>query len=600
VQACRGAGAGSAAHLALVVTAATVPFLPILANGFVLDDHYLIEANPQLADPLASFFEPVSMGAKSSNYYRPLSLLWWYLLRAVLGLGATGFHASNLLLHAASAAAVLLVGRKLLPALPALAAALLFAVHPVHVEPVAFASAGATELLPSLLFLVATAILLPARQEGGGPSVPASWRLWAAAAVAFSAMLAKESCVLFPVFAALLVARAGRGAGQRWRTLLRSVVPLGAAWAAYFALRLTAVPNLQVPGSRALTPVEPGHLVAWLAMVPSYLFFPVRLLPYHDVAPAGLLATLAVGLATLAAIVLAILLGRRRGWDAALLVGSGMLILTALPAAPLLPRWSAVFAERMLYLPSAGFCLLVGAALGAPRRWPSRRLVWGAVGAGVAVCVAGAVWSSLRSRDWRDDLTLFSRSSARDPGNQYLALGGALARLAAGETAAAEAVLRRIPWDAASLDDLYDVAKGYRAAGDREKAKLLYRIMAESAPSSAKGWHGLGSLELEGRLGDLGDREFREALRIDPGMLAARLDLAESLFRRGDLGGARRGLEEALALAPANAQVLNNLGVLAEREGDADRARAYYRRALAAEPALGEVRRNIEALSGPR
>ena len=180
-----------------IVAAALLSHLPALGNGFVLDDHLLIEANEILRAPLA--LGQIWLGgfwghAGLVDYYRPLVTQSFALNFLVGGLSPFGYHLANLLLHAgASLLLYRLAGRWLGPGPAPAVAAMLFAVHPLGTEPVASVY-GRPDLMAALLVLAA--LLLQERWRSGSRGVPGAVGV---AALYGLALMSKESALLLPV-----------------------------------------------------------------------------------------------------------------------------------------------------------------------------------------------------------------------------------------------------------------------------------------------------------------------------------------------------------------------------------------------------------------
>src|SRR5439155_19049165 len=179
---------------------ALVLYLPALGDGFVWDDHWLIEANPALrgGDGLlralvSDFWAPTG---SASGYWRPLVVLSYGLDGALSHWNAAWFHAVNLLAHAGTSAAVAaLATASGAGTLGSLAAGAWFAASPTHVESVAWI-AGRTDVQCALLFLLALA--LDRRGRAAGRSRPGAGSLGLFGA----ALLAKETALVFlPVVA---------------------------------------------------------------------------------------------------------------------------------------------------------------------------------------------------------------------------------------------------------------------------------------------------------------------------------------------------------------------------------------------------------------
>jgi tetratricopeptide (TPR) repeat protein len=341
-----------------------------------------------------------------------------------------------------------------------------------------------------------------------------------------------------------------------------------------------------------------ASLPAWILTAAISLLAPWRLLPYHELrhyGAAGALLTLGV---VVAASYGAVRLWRARGGDRAIVAGLGLLVLPLVPALPLLPRAGSLLSERFLYLPSAGLAIVAGAAVaavpwgGAGRRRVSRALF----GLAALLAVAGA-WTFLRVGDWKDDRTLFSRALARDPDNKMLLYLLAVQRLKAGEPAEARPLLERAhALDPGRADVRLALANCLRMLNDSVGAARIYRELIADRVLLDEAWFNLGSIEFAAGSDDLGEREFLEALRLNPSGVEVYVNLGEIAFQKNDVKGATALWERGLSLDPLRPELLNNLGVAAMTLEDFPRARRYFERALLADPNLGAVRRNLDSL----
>ena len=244
--------------VAAVALAAFLAHAGSLAGGFVYDDHRFVEENPAirtLEDPGRFFTDPSTASAEAGvepDVYRPLRTLDFALAHAAFGKRPAYWHLMNALLHAANAALVLLLLRRMfdragpgapgLPAppaagrvpAPAVLGALVFAVHPVTSEAVAWVSSRG-DLLALLLVLLA---LEAAARRGALRTVVAT-------VLVALACLAKESAVI--AFALLplrdlALPREARPPGRT--TVVRTALLAGVA-AAYFVLRASVMPQAE-------------------------------------------------------------------------------------------------------------------------------------------------------------------------------------------------------------------------------------------------------------------------------------------------------------------------------------------------------------------
>ncbi|BDG07400.1 hypothetical protein [Anaeromyxobacter paludicola] len=421
---------------ALAIAAAVVlVYLPALRNGFVSydDDVYLMD------NPLLHGFHLPGLWSAFTEFH---AILWIPLTWVSLGLDAAlwgpgpfGFHLTNVLLHALDAALAFLVGRALLlrrpdwlPAqggqraagLAAAAAALLWALHPLRVESVAWI-VERKDVLSGCFALLATGAWLryARRREEGGPAA-APYAL--ALALFVAAVLSKPMVVTWPAVLLLLDGLLGRlGDRAGWRRAILEKLPFLAASLASAALTAAA----QRPVIRSLEALPAAaRLVSVAYAVEQYLLstlWPARLAPFYPHRMAAVLSSprhLAAVPVVLALAGLVAWQARRRPWLAAAAAYSGV---TLLPASGLVQVAAQSHADRFTYLPSLGFALVAGALvahLAAAAAAPGRaRRALGDLGlaAAAALLVAGALLTVRQLDHWRDGVAFWSRAVAVDP-----------------------------------------------------------------------------------------------------------------------------------------------------------------------------------------
>src|SRR5262245_52031500 len=197
--------------LALCVALAAIPFLPGLAGGFVYDDLAMVVRNPRIASfahlpeilgrPMLDFLDPET--ASHVGYWRPVAGLALTLGYALGGGGPIGFHLVSLGLHLAATAVAFRLAWRLSKSTPiAFFAALLFAVHPTHVEGVSWISA-INDPLFGLFALLALDAFVAWRDAGSRGSA------WGAALWLLPALLSKEMAAAIAPMA--LAVDVGRG-----------------------------------------------------------------------------------------------------------------------------------------------------------------------------------------------------------------------------------------------------------------------------------------------------------------------------------------------------------------------------------------------------
>ena len=226
--------------LLLVAAASVAVYANTLANGLHVDDQYQIVTNPwirSLRNLPAVFSSGVwDFDGRVSSYYRPMMYVLYSLVYAVAGAAPWAYHLLNVVLHAGTAALAFLVARALLGEwdtrhpwwrAPALLAGLLFAVHPIHTEPVAWA-AGVVDLSYGFFYLLSFYFLIRAAGRTRG--------LVLALAFYAAALLSKEPAITLPGVALVYWAlKEGRQLGVRG--LLKRLAPWVAVSAAYLLVR---------------------------------------------------------------------------------------------------------------------------------------------------------------------------------------------------------------------------------------------------------------------------------------------------------------------------------------------------------------------------
>ncbi|HEX8537813.1 MAG TPA: glycosyltransferase family 39 protein, partial [Cystobacter sp.] len=227
--------------LTLVCACALLAYANTLANGFVWDDVVLIQSNPWLKGPEhlghifgSHFWAFHAEGGVSQNYYRPLVHLTFMLCHALFGLQPWGYHLVSLLGHVAVSGLVYQVGlllcaRRRTGPFAALAAGLLFAVHPIHSEAVAWAAA-VNDVAMTLGVMLALWWMMT---SGPGPTLRGAL---AGLSFLFALLFKEPGILLLGMVGVYDVVTAGRTwSARQW---VGRYAPLAVALALYAALRL--------------------------------------------------------------------------------------------------------------------------------------------------------------------------------------------------------------------------------------------------------------------------------------------------------------------------------------------------------------------------
>ncbi len=449
-------GRAHAGRLSLVFLLAAVLYVNVLSGPFLYDDVTEILANPRvhrlsaIPDLIALEFWRDAPGWPS--LHRPVTAATIPLL-FVLGDGASWpFHLANLILHGiVSCLLAALVMRLTGQTVPALVAGVLFAVHPVHTEAVAWIS-GRSELLYAAAGATAWWCHLRARE--GGRAV------WAAAAALMLAVSlgSKETAICWPfIFLVGDVLFPPAGASVRAPGPLRRYAAYFAVVLAWLFWRYSILGHLGRRPFAGIFLSNPLDAVPWWPAFPftslrltliaavkgvwpgpacidyGYDQIPIAASPFHaDVALVAAAFAALVWWGARAAL-------QRGAADPArrlLLLGAMVSLLSWLPASSFLMPSIVIFAERTLYLPVFGWCLAAGVVAEALwRRFPARR---GAlVAAGIILTAIPAALTLARSALYLDARGLFAAGAAACPRSANAHVLHAAALEEAGQDAAA-------------------------------------------------------------------------------------------------------------------------------------------------------------------
>jgi len=590
------------AALALPAVLAIVLHLPALGHDFVFDDRGVILENPlmrDMGDLPRLVAAPWWAGAgRDAGLWRPLTIATFALDRALAGgFRPEWFHAVNILLHGVVTWLLTLVALDIGGGVvAALVTGMLFAVHPVHVEAVV-GIVGRAELLAAAATLAALRLHRRALSSGGRAAVAATVL---APLAAFAAMLSKESAFVVPLLAWLFERAAPLPAGgaRRRRSLW---LGHGTALATALALRCVVLGGIGPPAGIPLVdnpaasagPVD-GRLTA-LACVTRYaglLLWPMRLSAdySYDQIPIvrfpGDLRAVVGAILVVGVVALGIALLRRRP-----AAGFSLLFVavTMTPVVNLAVFVGTLLAERLLYLPSAGVCLLAGCLVAPPRTARARKV---AVAVVTALVVAGTARTWARLPDWRDDFALYRSAAEVSPRSARIRYNLGNAWLRQRRHAEAEAEYRRaLEIYPVFADAQANLGMALLQQGRPAEALPILADAAARLPRNAEVAVNLGSAHRALGQADRAEAEFRRAIALDPEAATAWNNLGSMLLSRGEVNAAVAALERAVAAVPGAAIYHVNLGDGLRAAGRDDEALGEFDRAAGLDPGLGEARR---------
>ncbi len=533
----------------LLLTA--LAYLPVLRAGYVWDDDDWLTDNRTIR--AAGGLRQIWLSPRASIQYYPLTFTSWWLDYRVWGTNPLPYHVENVLLHAASVVLLWRILRRL--AVPgAWLAAALFALHPVHVESVAWITER-KNVLSGVFYFAAAWCYLRFERDFADPAPPRSWGWYGPAILLFAAALLSKTVTATLPAALLVVAwwKLGR-LRPRHVAALAPLFVLGLAFGLLTAqIERTTVGAAGTEWSlTALERIVLAGRAVWFYL--GKLLWPLRLSFLYDqwqldarqawqfLAPVAVIAVL---------VVLWVL--RRRVGRAPLAAG----LFFVLTLAPALGFFNVYFmryafvADHFQYLASVG--PLVGAAALLALRLPRP----------ARAGVAGVILLALGVLTWRQASVYHNEETLwRD----------ALAKTPDG-------------WMAAN-----NLSHVLLARGALDEALPLARRARELRPHHPEPLTNLGSIHAARGEPDLAIACFEEALRCDPQNSEARNNLGLALAGLGRFAEAARHYSEALRLRPDHALIQANLARALLESGRVDEAIEGYRRALALEPTLARER----------
>jgi len=585
------------AVLVLALLALTLAALsPLLGAGFLtLDDPDYVTRNPHVRRGLTLHGLTWAWTTYHAANWHPLTWISHMLDWSLFGARPAGHHATNLLLHAANAVLLLLLLARLTgrPVESALVAAL-FAIHPQHVESVAWVSERKDVLSTTLWLLTLAAYAGYARRPG-------ALRMAAVGLALALGLCAKPMLVTAPFTLLLLdywpLQRLPPGsAGWRaWRPLVVEKVPLLALAALSAAVTYRAQAAGGATRALELDPLlRAGNALVAMATYLVKTVWPSNLALFYP-HPGRELSPLAVAGSALLLAALGALAWRTRRTRRYVLFGWLWFLGTLVPVLGLVQVGGQARADRYTYVPLIGIFIAVVWAVSdlrarsgtaAARTWPI-----------AATLPLLALAAHAQARTWVSPLTAWGQAiEAVGPNPEFQAhLAQALAE--AGRDEEAAALFER------------SLAAGPRNAQAHNNLSRLLARRGQPQPALA---HALTAVELDPRMPEArinagallaaagraaeAEAHLREACRLDPSSVEAHNNLGAVLVGAGRADEAAEPLATARSLDPRDAKVWHNLGRAAVRLGQTAEARASFEQALALDPGYVEARNSLGLL----
>ena len=563
-----------------------IAYAATLRFGFVFDDIPQIVRNPVVQSwrYAPGYFNhhlwAQVQGAAIGNFYRPLFSLWLLLNFTVFGLHPAGWHAASLALHLLATWLTWAVARRVMGNdVAGATTALIFGLHPVHIESVAWIS-GATDSLLAVCFLGSFACYLRARECERW-----SYRWWTASLLLFAlALLAKEPAMVLPalVFATELLLPRKRSLpaldgdekrGPKWDAARRAA-PITALYcavlAAYLAVRIAVLHGFSNPMTGVSLRIQ---FLTWPSLLWFYarhLVWPLGISEFYET-PYVLMPTSTQFIGPLV-VMLALAAGLtwwwRRSGSPVVALASLWLLLPLVPALKIdTYQYGELAHDRYLYLPCLGFAMLLVLAIGNLRFGEAtlfRQPAMATVALLTVVCGYGVATAS-QSLQWANALQLYARGFQVAPNNVHVVASLATELVQEGRYQDAipwlERATRMAPTDSIGY---FLLAYNYYRLGRYVEAEPNFIRAAQLDPRTAAPLYFLALSRLAMHRNDEAEAPLRRAIELLPAGKGFHQALARALAGRGDIAGARTELATELTLDPGNDDARAQLAALHE------------------------------------
>ncbi|RWS30803.1 transmembrane and TPR repeat-containing protein-like protein [Leptotrombidium deliense] len=639
-------------HWMLIVLVSMIAYSNSLKCGFAFDDMSAIRDNRDLRPqtPLMQLFTNDFWGTQirkeqSHKSYRPLCVLTFRLNYLIHELKPFGFHLVNVVLHIL----VCLIYHNLcnifMPAIASLVSSLLFAVHPIHTEAVT-GVVGRAELLSTIFFLLSLHSYIKATKR----KTVTDWSLvFCCVILVVLATLCKEQGITVVAVCAVYEIFIGQKVNlvNTFHTIMASKTPIP-NWIKESILRITVLVastffilmfRLRIMGSQlpvftkfdnpaaaAETPTRQLTYNFLLAANAWLLLFPYNLCCDWTMGTIALVDSL-FDVRNLATILFFIIFAgfawnALKSNDQVLLLSLSLIVFPFLPASNLFFPVGFVIAERVLYIPSTGFCMLVGYGWyllyerysdnnnnNEKAKIASKKVLVAAV---VIVLSMHFFRTITRNEDWESEYSIFMAGLKVTQRNAKLYNNVGHALESEGKyLEALQYFLKAVEVQSDDIGAHMNVGRTYNNLKEFEKAESAFRkaksllprprpgerYQARVAPSHLNVFLNLANLIArdKSRLEEA-DALYRQAISMRADYTQAYINRGDVLIKMNRTQEAQEVYEKALQFDSSNPDIYYNLGVVLLEQTKATQALVYFNKALELEPSHEQALMNSAIL----
>ena len=560
----------------LPIALSILVYLNTLPNGFVFDDMQTIVHNEYIGDLSKNFSAFFNLDyfkiAKTEASYRPIATLSYFVIYALFGLNPLAFHLSSLLLHIFNVVSVyILVSLIQKDKKTACIAALIFACHPVLTEVVNCISYN-EDLLATLFCLIALILYIKttATEKTSGLI------FYVLSLVLFlAALLSKEMAITLPAIIILYDLTSGRESAETDGFVKQAVTTVKNHKYYYLGFILVGLFYLVLRFKILVNPTG-AFFHSRATLFERIIFLPDQLFSYIQLALAPLNLNAEYSFAYPDSffdfsnifsflVIIGIVVGslfiykHSRG----IFLGIWWFIITLLPVLNLIEIHNPI-AERYLYFPLVGFCLVVSilinevmakSNLSKSKNW---KLIKYSLLIGLLIFYSLATIA--RNPVWKDNFSVWANTVEKSPNNSIVHGGLGLA---------------------------------YQQRGFLDEAIRELKKAVELSPKMDKNHYNLGRVYEEKGLFENAIGSYKRAIELNPGYINAYFNVANIYMRIGLRQDAIYAYQKVIELNPKDLEAHNNLGVAYAMQGQIDRAISQWEKALEVDPQNQNAKDNI-------
>ena len=568
--------------------AGALVYINSLSGEFIWDDYPLIVDNPLIKDGhnLLQAFTSELHPQTRTNYYRPLSTVLSMADYFFFKLKPYGYHLTNVGLHLLVGFFLFLVSVSLTKNdFLSFSASLLFLVHPVHTEAVAYIS-GRGDLLAALFVLMSIFTYLKSQEEVSGAAVSRFWSYVLSLVFAFFALLSKEITIVLPL---IVLALAAYKTGAKKSSVLK-IGPFFILVLIYGVLRMTVLnfasgnALLSKKGFALLDINLAARFCIFLKTMVIYLgnfFLPLNLHMERLMASESLFSFYWIGLGLCPALYFFIVRKTRAGSQekrTLLIFSIYWFFVWLLPqSAFVLPK---VMADHFLYLPSIGLFWMIASGIDALGTWQKKKIVLG------LLCVYFGAFTLFYNNQWRQELTFFLKTSQASPAS--FRAHDSLANIYLKNNRPAMAIheyklILEPQGNMANIEDFFLFTQEFMKRPIPPEKRRIVSIV----------FYNLGVVFAGQNKEKEAVRAYEAALQINPRSKTVYNNLGSLYEKMGRLTEATTCYQKAIALDGQYVQALNNLAGIYAKNGDFKQAIAIWEKVLRLRPDYEIAQKNI-------